>query len=163
MERILFDQDKNDLMKKYLEQTDIGTTKDITKIILKLYTSLKREIPNLVVNGFSSDYKTINHKQWIIFITLAIEKIDKFYNNYTGQEKLELLILLLIYIIILHLPIDPITKEYLIVYIKEFVPEIVDVIIKSSKKLLLVPIWKDIFFNTSLGLFSISSKVVINI
>ena len=42
-----------------------------------------------------------------------------------GEEKKDLLLMLCIFIIVKHLPINPILKELLIIIIREFLPEII--------------------------------------
>ena len=135
LQRNLFKPENIKLFTKYLKLTELTDIKNVDEKILKLYTSLKEHIPRLIENGFTEDFKNINHKEWMIFITKAIVKIDELYDSYSRQEKLELLTMICIYIIILHLPIDPITKEFLIVYIKEFIPEITESLITMTKKM----------------------------
>ena len=62
-------------------------------------------------------------------------KIERVKGLKTGKDKLELLIAFTIFVIIKSLPIDPISKELLIVLTKEFIPDIADAIIFASKKM----------------------------
>ena len=50
-------------------------------------------------------------------------------------------LLLIIFIIVKALPIDPITKELLIIIAQEFIPDIADAIIYASKNMLTVTVW----------------------
>jgi hypothetical protein len=132
IEKNLFNKDDVNIFMDQIDHTDLSKSGEI---IIVLYKSLVLDILRLVERGFTEDYKNINTKEWMIFLPKAIQKIDKLYNNYSGQEKLEILLLLCTFIIVKHLPIDAFTKELLIVTVKEFIPEIAEAIIKASKKM----------------------------
>ena len=134
LERSLYSKENVRLFNKYLNLTELTGISNADEKILNLYDSLKDRIPRLIERGFDEKYTNLNFKEWAIFIPNIIEKIDTFYDKYTGEEKLEMLLMVCIYIIILHLPIPIVDKELLIVYIKEFIPEIVESIISATKK-----------------------------
>ena len=123
--------------KLFLKQFPDFTEKKLKKMeqkMIKLYQNSIEDVERLVKNGFSVDFKDINPKEWIRFITNMMVKIDNT-RGVRGNEKYELLLMFCVFIIIKHLPIDPILKEVLIIIIKEFTPEIVEGIIYATKKM----------------------------
>ena len=121
----------------FLKQFPDLSEKQLKKLedrVVALYQDSIELVERIVKNGFTSDFKDINPKEWIRFITQMMVKVDKV-KGVKGEEKQELLLMLCIFIIVKHLPIDPILKELLIIVIREFLPEIIDGIIFATKKM----------------------------
>ena len=131
--KVLPDLDADLFEKQFPDLTDEQLDK-FEQQILFLYESSVDDVQRLVERGFTEDFKNINMKEWILFVTNLIPKIEKI-KGVVGAEKKELLIGFAIFIIVKSLPIDPATKGVLIMIIKEFLPEIVDGIIFVSKKI----------------------------
>lgn len=102
--------------------------------IIKLYTSSVEITERLVKRGFTEDYKNVVMKEIILFVTKMMVKIEDI-RGLTGEDKKELLIATLIFIIIKHLPIEDDIKEVLILIIKELLPEIIDMIVLATKQM----------------------------
>lgn len=102
--------------------------------IIKLYTSSVEITERLVKRGFTEDYKNVVMKEIILFVTKMMIKIEDI-RGLTGEDKKELLIATLIFIIIKHLPIEDDIKEVLILIIKELLPEIIDMIVLATKQM----------------------------
>jgi len=120
----LFLQQFPDLSKKDFEKLE--------KKLIELYQSSTEEIERIVKTGFTENYENINPIEWIKFLTAMMIKIDSIKGLY-GKDKKELLLMLCIFIIIKHLPIDPSLKQLLITIIGEFLPEIIETIINATK------------------------------
>jgi len=132
MSRALPDLDAELFKKQFPELTE----KQLQKLedrVLQLYESSIEIVQRLVERGFTDNHKDINAKEWILFATKMIPIIEQV-RGVVGREKLELLLAFAIFIIIKSLPIDPISKELLIVIVREFLPDIIDGIIFASKK-----------------------------
>ena len=133
MARTLSIEDTELFLKQFPELTEKQFQKLEQKLI-SLYQSSIEDIERLVQTGFTPDFKNINPIEWIKFITNMMIKVDTV-RGIHGEEKKYLLLMLCIFIIIKHLPIDPIIKELLIIIIREFLPEIIDGIILATKKI----------------------------
>jgi len=132
-----------DELELFLKQFPNLTEKEFKKLEIKL-TSLYEDsidlVERIVKNGFSQDNKDIVAKEWVIFCTKMIVKIEQM-KSMTGTEKNRLLIALCVLIIIKHLPIGPVEKGILIIIVKEFLPEIVEGIIMATKQMHTVSAW----------------------
>ncbi len=133
MSKTLSNKDAKLFIKNFPELSD-KKLKQLEKNVIILYQDSIELVERIVKNGFTEDFKNINQKEWIRFITQMMVKVDKV-KGVRGHEKMDLLLMLCIFIIIKHLPIDPILKELLIIIIREFLPEIIDSIIFATKKM----------------------------
>jgi len=133
MSKTLSTEDAKLFIKNFPELSE-KKLKQLEKNVIALYQDSIELVERIVKNGFTEDFKDINPKEWIRFITRMMVKVDKV-KGIRGNEKQELLLMLIIFIIIKHLPINPILKELLIIIIKEFLPEIVEGIIFATKKM----------------------------
>lgn len=124
-----------ELFKKQFPDFNEKKIKKLEKNITFLYEESVEIVQRLVERGFTEDHKNIVAKEWILFITNIMPKIERVRGIKVGKDKLELLIAFAIFIIIKSLPIDPISKELLIIVIKEFIPDIADAIIFATKKM----------------------------
>ena len=124
-----------ELFKKQFADIDEKKLAKLEKNIIFLYEETVEIVQRLIERGFTEDYKGIVAKEWILFITQMMPKIEKVRGVNVGKDKLELLISFAIFIIIKSLPIDPALKEVLIIIIKEFIPEIANAIIFASKNM----------------------------
>ena len=122
------------LFLKQLPELSEKKLKKLEQNVINLYQNSIESVQRIVKNGFSEDFKDINAKEWIRFITQMMVKVDKV-KGVRGEEKENLLLMLCIFIIIKHLPINPILKELLIIIIREFLPVIVEGIIFATKKM----------------------------
>jgi len=121
----------------FLKQFPDLSEKQLKKLeerVVALYQDSIELVERIVKNGFTEDFKDINPKEWIRFITQMMVKVDKV-RGIRGNEKEELLLMFIIFIIVKHLPINPILKELLIMILREFTPEIVEGIIYATKKM----------------------------
>lgn len=133
MSKTLPELDAELFKKQFPELTEEQLDK-LESRILFLYESSVDIVQRLVERGFTEDNKSINHKEWILFATKMMPIIERV-RGVVGKEKLELLIAFAIFIIIKSLPIDPISKELLIMLVREFLPDIIDGIIFATKKM----------------------------
>ena len=133
MSRSLSIEDSKLFLKQFPELSE-KKLKKLEQNVINLYQDSVELVERLVKNGFSEDFKDINPKEWFRFITQMMVKVDSV-RGVRGNEKAELLLMLCIFIIIKHLPIDPILKELLIIIIREFLPDIIDGIIFATKKM----------------------------
>ena len=127
----------------FLKQFPNLTKKELEKVetnLVSLYEDSIELVERIVQNGFTEDHKDIIAKEWVIFCTKIIVKIEQM-KSMTGTEKNRLLIALCVLIIVKHLPIDPVEKEMLIIIVKEFLPEIVEGIIIATKKMHTISAW----------------------
>ena len=124
-----------ELFQKQFPDMDAKKMEKMEKNILFLYEDSVEIVKRLIERGFTEDYKNINAKEWILFVTKVIPKIESIKNVKIGKDKIELLMGFIFFIIINALPISPEEKEILIVIVKEFLPDIVDAIIFTSKKI----------------------------
>ena len=127
----------------FMKQFPELTKKELEKLeknLSNLYETSIELVERIVKSGFTEDYKDIVAKEWVLFCTKVILKIEQM-KNITGTEKNRLLIALAILIIVKHLPIDPALKEMLIIMVKEFLPEIVESIVFTTKKMHTVSAW----------------------
>ena len=133
MSKTLSVKDAELFLKQFPELSE-KKLKKLEQNVINLYQDSIELIERIVKNGFSEDFKNINPKEWIRFITQMMVKVEKV-KGVRGEEKQDLLLMLCIFIIVKHLPIDPILKELLIIVIREFLPEIVEGIIFATKKI----------------------------
>ena len=127
----------------FVKQFPELTKKELEKLesnLITLYEDSVELVERLVKCGFTEDYKDIVAKEWVLFCTKVIVKIENM-KKMTGTEKNRLLIALAILIIVKHLPIEPALKEMLIIIIKEFLPEIVEGIVFTTKKMHTLSAW----------------------
>ena len=127
----------------FVKQFPELTKKELEKLesnLITLYEDSVELVERLVKSGFTEDYKDIVAKEWVLFCTKVIVKIENM-KKMTGTEKNRLLIALAILIIVKHLPIEPALKEMLIIIIKEFLPEIVEGIVFTTKKMHTLSAW----------------------
>ena len=120
------------------------TEKQFAKLeqnILFLYEDSVELCQRLVERGFTEGYKNINPTEWFRFISKMMPKIERMRGMKLGKDKLELLVGFIIFVIIRFLPIGPFEKELLIIIISEFVPEITEALIYTSKKLHTLGAW----------------------
>ena len=133
MSKVLPNLDAELFRKQFPDLTEKQLDK-LEKRILQLYESSIEIVQRLVERGFTEDSKDINAKEWILFATQMMPIIERV-RGVVGRERLELLIAFAIFIIIKSLPIDPVTKELLIMIVREFLPDIIDCIIFATKKM----------------------------
>lgn len=128
----LFIKQFSNLNKKEMEKLEYK--------LVSLYEDSVELVERLVKSGFTEEYKDIVAKEWVLFLTKVIVKIEQM-KAMSGSEKHRLVIALSILIIIKHLPIDYELKELLIMVIKEFLPIIIDSIVLTTKKMHTLSAW----------------------
>jgi len=124
-----------ELFRKQFPNHSVEELQKLEKYVAKLYEESIPDVRRIVDRGFTEDYKNIVYKEWFLFITKMVPRIERFRGIKLGKERLELLIAFAIFIIINLLPIDLVTKQLLITIIQEFIPEIAEGLIYVSKKI----------------------------
>jgi len=124
-----------DFFRKQFPNHSLEQFHKLEMYISKLYENSIKEVRRLVNRGFKDNYKNIDYKEWFLFTTLMVPKIERFRGINTGKERLELLLGFAIFIIITLLPIDLLTKQILITIVQEFIPDIAEGLIYVSKNI----------------------------
>jgi hypothetical protein len=132
MENILT-KENYDFLKNKMPILTKKEFQNMEKVVIELYRTEINAIQRLVERGFSEDFKSINEREWFLFISKIAPKLQKMKNLKLGKDKLQVLVGLSLFIIIHLLPIGPIEKEILAGIILEFVPLITELLIESSK------------------------------
>ena len=120
-----------ELLKSHTTKT---LSKKATEALIHLYNEHKDELRVLIESGFDENFVDINFSAWFKFVITMIVKAEKL-RKLSGKEKKEVIMEMCFVLIRKELKVSNDIKELLITLLEVTLPQMIDSIISTTKKI----------------------------